>query len=127
MTAINDPVIVAEVRSAFERYETALLANDNTTILDLFIDDPSTVRYGVADHQYGYAEIAAFRASQQPFDRELERLAITTYGSDFAVAQTLFHRDDLPGQVGRQTQVWIRTADGWKVGAAHVSMIGALA
>ena len=127
MTAINDPVIVAEVRSAFERYETALLANDNATILDLFVDDPSSVRYGVADHQYGYEEIAAFRASQRPFQRKLERLAITTYGSDFAVAQTLFHRPDLPGQVGRQTQVWIRTADGWKVGAAHVSMIGALA
>lgn len=120
---LNDPAIVAEVREAFDRYERALLLNDNETLLGMFLNDPSTVRYGVAEVQHGYAEVAAFRRSQAPFERVLSHLVITAYGDDCATASTLFHRPDLPGQVGRQTQVWIRAAGGWRVAAAHVSMM----
>lgn len=120
---LNDPAIVAEVREVFDRYERALLGNDNEVLLGMFLDDPSTVRYGVAEVQHGYAEVAAFRRGQAPFERRLSQLVITSYGDDCATASTLFHRPDLPGQVGRQTQVWIRTADGWRVAAAHVSMM----
>jgi hypothetical protein len=124
---INDPAVVAEVETAFAVYETALLENNNEALLAFFLDDPSTTRYGVADAQHGFAEVAAFRARQSPFDRQLVGTVIATYGHDYAVASTQFLRADLPGQIGRQTQVWVRTEGGWKVAAAHVSMIAATA
>lgn len=120
---LNDPAVLAEVIAAFERYEQALLANDNQSLLGMFLNSPQTVRYGVADVQHGFAEVAAFRQSQKPFERTLDHLVITTYGEDFATASTLFHRLDLPGRTGRQMQTWVRTADGWRVAAAHVSMM----
>ena len=120
---INDPIIVAEVTAAFERYEQALLANDGATLDAMFVTAPQTVRYGVNDIQYGIAEIRAFRAVQQPFSRRLERLVITTYGDSTATASTLFHRPDFPGQVGRQMQTWIKQDGSWRVAAAHVSMM----
>jgi hypothetical protein len=120
---LNDPTVVAEVAAAFERYERALLANDNETLLGMFLDSDVTVRYGVAEVQHGYDEIIAFRKQQAPFTRDLRELVITTYGNDCATASTLFRRPDLPGQLGRQMQTWIRTGDGWRVAAAHVSMM----
>jgi extradiol dioxygenase family protein len=48
---------------------------------------------------------------------------ITSYGRDTAVASTLFYRDTMPGKVGRQMQTWVRFAEGWKIVAAHVSII----
>ena len=120
---LNDPSVVAEVSQAFERYERALLGNDNETLLGMFLNDAATVRYGVADVQHGFDEIARFRRSQVPFKRTLSRTVITAFGDDCATASTLFHRPDLPGQVGRQMQVWVRTENGWRVAAAHVSMI----
>lgn len=120
---INDPAVLAEVEAVFLRYEDALLKNDNDTLLGYFLDDPSTLRYGVGDRQHGFAEVAAFRKTQVPFARTLVDTVITTYGADYAVASTEFVRDELAGQVGRQTQVWIRTDTGWKVAAAHVSMV----
>ena len=120
---INDPIIVAELRDAFERYEAALLAHDAATLDAMFVAAPTTVRYGVAEIQYGIDEIRAFRAGQQPFTRTLDRLVITTYGIDFGTASTLFHRPDFPGQVGRQMQTWIRQGHVWRVAAAHVSMM----
>jgi ketosteroid isomerase-like protein len=122
---INDPGVLAEVEVAFAAYEDALLKNDNETLLAYFLDDPTTTRYGVADVQHGFDEIADFRTRQLPFDRKLVATVIATYGHDHAVASTQFLRDELPGQIGRQTQVWVRTEDGWKVAAAHVSMIAA--
>jgi hypothetical protein len=122
---IDDSVVLAEVGAVFVAYEAALLANDNEALAQMFLNRPETVRYGVNDVQHGYAEILAFRASQSPFDRTLDRTVITSYGSDCATAQTMFIREDVPGKVGRQTQVWIRTPTGWKVAAAHVSMMDA--
>lgn len=122
---INDTATLAEVEAIFAAYETALLRNDNETLACMFLDRPETVRYGLNDVQHGYAEVLAFRATQQPFDRKLDRTIITSYGTGCATAQTLFIRDDTPGKIGRQTQVWVKTETGWKVAAAHVSMMNA--
>lgn len=122
---INDPATLAEVEAVFTAYEGALLRNDNETLARMFLDRPETVRYGVNDVQHGYGEVLAFRATQAPFARKLDRTVITSYGRDCATAQTQFIRDDTPGKIGRQTQVWVRTATGWKVAAAHVSMMDA--
>lgn len=119
----NDPAVLAEVEAIFAAYELALLKNDNETLARMFVDRPDTVRYGLNDVQHGYGELLAFRATQSPFDRMLDRTVITSYGTDCATAQTEFVRDDTPGRIGRQTQVWVRTEAGWKVAAAHVSMM----
>ena len=124
---IDLPEVVAEVTAAFERYETALVANDVTTLDALFHDDPRTIRYGGTETLYGYGEIKSFRAARSPagLARTLSKTVITTYGRDFAVASTLFHRGSTPGKVGRQMQTWMRFAEGWRVVAAHVSLIEA--
>lgn len=116
------PEVVAEVASVFEAYEKALLANDSAILDAMFLQSDRVVRYGVAEVQYGIDEVRRFRAAQKPFDRSLSRTVITTYGRDTAIASTLFHRSDFPGQVGRQMQTWVRTVGGWRVAAAHVSM-----
>ena len=121
------PDVVAEVRAAFERYEKALVSNDVATLDALFRDDPRTVRYGAGEILYGYDEIKAFRAGRSPAGlmRTLSRTVIHTYGRDFAVANTLFHRDNAPGKIGRQTQAWVRFDDGWHIVTGHVSVIDA--
>ena len=124
---IDLPEIVAEVREAFSRYEKALVENDVATLDALFKDSPRTIRYGAAEILYGFGEIAAFRAGRSPagLARSLSRTVITTYGRDFAVASTLFHRPTTPGRIGRQMQTWVRFPEGWRVAAAHVSLMDA--
>jgi len=123
MPVIDDPTVVAEVTDAFARYERALVENDMAALDAMFWNDPRVVRYGIADLQHGMAEIAAFRRTQtNGLPRTLDRLVVTAFGPDLATASTLFRRPDAPGQLGRQTQVWARV-DGWRVVAAHVSMI----
>jgi len=122
---IDDPEILAEVEKIFTVYEVALLANDNALLTTMFLDSPATVRYGLNDIQQGHDEVVAFRATQSAFTRKLDRTVISSYGRDCATASTLFIRDDTPGKIGRQTQVWVRTQSGWKVAAAHVSMMDA--
>lgn len=120
---VDDPDVLAEITAVFHLYEKALLANDVATLDAMFLNSPATVRYGVAEVQYGIDEVRAFRAAQKPFERDLARTVITSYGRDMAIASTLFRRVDFPGEIGRQMQTWIRTADGWRVAAAHVSMM----
>jgi len=122
---INDPAILAEVEAAFAEYEKALTTNDVETLDRLFRNAPETLRYGVGENLYGYAEIAAFRAGRSPAGlmRKLERTSITTYGDDFATANTLFRRETMSGKIGRQSQSWVRFPEGWRVVAAHVSVI----
>jgi hypothetical protein len=122
---IDLPEVVAEVREAFERYEQALVTNDVAALDGFFRDDARTLRYGVAENLYGYAAIKAFRSARSPVGlaRTRSQTVITTYGRDFAVASTLFHRT--PGKVGRQMQTWVRCPQGWRVVAAHVSVIDA--
>jgi hypothetical protein len=122
---IDLPEVVAEVRAAFDRYEKALVSNDVEALDALFRDDPRTIRFGGTENLFGYGEIKAFRAARSPagLARTLANTVITTYGRDFAIASTLFHRTTMPGKVGRQMQTWVRFPDGWFVVAAHVSVI----
>jgi hypothetical protein len=122
---IDLPEAVAEVTAAFERYEKALVSNDVDTLDSIFRNDPRTIRYGGGENLYGYGEIAAFRAARSPagLARTLSKTVITTYGRDHAVASTLYHRPSFPGKIGRQMQTWVRFPEGWRVVAAHVSMI----
>jgi hypothetical protein len=125
MMDIDLPEIVAEVTAAFERYEQAVVSNDVGTLDVLFRDDSRTIRYGATENLYGYDAIKRFRAVRSPIGlaRVLSKTVITTYGRDYAVASTLFHRDTAPGKVGRQTQTWVRCQDGWRVVVGHVSVI----
>ena len=118
------PEVLAEVRAVFDAYERALMAHDLAALNGFFHDDPVTTRYGIADRQRGYAEIAAFRAASAApdFTRALRNTRVSTFGRDFAVAQTEFVRSDTPLR-GFQTQTWVRLPEGWKIVAAHVSMI----
>jgi hypothetical protein len=122
---IDLPEVVAEVRAAFDRYEQALVTNDIAVLDATFHEDARTIRYGTSEILYGFAEIAAFRAARSPVGlmRTLSKTVITTYGREFALASTLFHRDTMPGKVGRQMQTWVRCPEGWRVVAAHVSVI----
>jgi hypothetical protein len=122
---INDPQIVAEIEAAFGRYEAALVGNDVATLTELFWNNPLTIRYGIGEILHGSDEIAAFRSARPSVGlaRRLSRTVITTYGDDFATASTLFHRDSVPGKIGRQMQSWARLDQGWRIVAAHVSVI----
>jgi len=122
---INLPEVKAEVEAAFARYETALVTNDVETLQKLFWNSPHTIRYGIGEILYGWAEIGAFRNARSPagLARVTSRTVITTFGHGFATASTLFHRESMPGKTGRQQQSWARFDDGWHIVAAHVSVI----
>jgi ketosteroid isomerase-like protein len=122
---VDLPDVVAEVRDAFARYEAALVNNDVATLGALFRNDPRTLRYGIGENLYGYEAIQAFRAARSPVGlmRKTAKTVITAYGKDTAVASTLFSRDNAPGRTGRQMQTWVRFAEGWRIVAAHVSII----
>lgn len=119
---INIPTVVKEVEVAFRRYERALNDNDVAVLDELFWASPHTVRYGIAEQLYGFEDVAKFRVTRAQLDlrRELLRVVITTYGRDFATASCEYRRLET-GKQGRQMQTWMRTADGWRVVAAHVS------
>lgn len=120
---INRPEIVAEITEAFNRYEKALVSNDIQTLNELFWNTPHTIRFGLAEQAYGHDAIAGVRAARDPKDlmRTLTRIVITTYGTDFATASCEYRRND-SGRFGRQMQTWMRTGEGWRVAAAHVSI-----
>jgi Protein of unknown function (DUF3225) len=122
---IDLPDVVAEVRAAFDRYETALVTNDVPMLDELFRDDPRTIRYGATEILYGYDEIKSFRAARSPvaLGRRISRTVITTFGRDFAVASTLYERPTAPGKIGRQTQTWVKFPEGWRVVVGHVSLM----
>jgi hypothetical protein len=124
---IDDPKVVAEVTEVFHRYELALMSNDLGTLDALFHAGPTTVRYGVGEVLYGIDEIRAFRTGRgggSP-QRQLGRLAIAAYGEDLATANVEFFREGTERR-GRQSQTWVRFADGGKIVSAHVSIEGAL-
>ena len=121
---VNLPDVVAEVTAAFERYEDALVHNKVAVLDELFWVSPHTLRYGATENLYGYDAIRAFRAARpaQGLGRELLRTVITTYGRDFATANCEFRREGST-KTGRQSQTWLRTPQGWRVVAAHVSLL----
>ncbi|MFN3226373.1 MAG: oxalurate catabolism protein HpxZ [Hyphomicrobiales bacterium] len=120
---INRPDVVDEVEAAFARYEAALIGNDVAELDALFWTSPHTVRYGPAESLYGQDEILAFRKARPSvgLDRVLRRTVITTFGEDFATANTEFTREGTD-KIGLQSQSWVRMPEGWKVVAAHVSL-----
>jgi hypothetical protein len=121
---INLPDVLAEVSAAFARYEKALVSNDVAVLDELFWNSPHTLRYGVGENLYGYGEIQAFRAGRPAVGlaREVLRTVITTYGTDFATANIEFRREGA-ARTGRQSQTWARMPEGWRVVAAHVSLM----
>jgi AtzH-like len=122
---VDLPDVLAEVTEQFTRYEQALVTNEVAVLDALFRADARTLRYGIGENLYGHDAIMAFRAARSPtgLSRRTARTVITTYGRDTAVASTLFYRDTLVGRVGRQMQTWVRFPEGWKIVAAHVSII----
>lgn len=123
---VNDPAVRAEVTAVVDAYETALMANDVEALDGAFWASPHTVRLGVTENLYGFDQIAAFRlgrAGGSP-PRTRLRTQITTFGSDVAIANVEFQRDGT-NTIGRQSQTWIRTPQGWKVASAHVSILQA--
>ena len=124
MLDINRPEIVAEVRAAFDRYEAALVGNDVAVLDELFWHSQSTLRYGATENLYGYDAIAAFRAARSPagLARTLTHVVITTFGADFGTANMEFRRAG-SDRIGRQSHTWVRMPEGWRIVAAHVSLI----
>jgi hypothetical protein len=123
---INLPDVHAEVAAVFARYEHALVHNEVAVLDELFWTSPHTIRYGVGENLYGAVEILAFRKARPAagLARHLHRTVITTFGRDFATAMTEFRRDG-NARLGRQSQTWVRMPQGWRVVAAHVSLIDA--
>ena len=122
---INRPDVLAEVEAAFARYEDALINNRVDVLDELFWNSPSTLRYGPTENLYGHDAIAEFRSARSPagLARRLLKVVITTYGHDFATANCEFERG---GAKGRQSQTWIRMPEGWRIVAAHVSLLAAV-
>ena len=123
-TEINLPEVLAEMTAVFARYEDALVNNKLEVLDELFWDSSLTVRYGAAENLLGIEAIRAFRIARPAVGlaRRLSNTVITTYGRDFATAMTEFHRDR-GTRHGRQSQTWVRLPQGWRVVAAHVSVI----
>jgi hypothetical protein len=121
---INLPEVVSEVEAVFALYEKALVSNDVAVLDELFWSSPHTLRYGVAENLYGYEEIKAFRASRpaQGLARKVLRVVITTLGHDHATVNIEFQREG-SSKIGRQSQTWVRMPEGWRVVAAHVSLM----
>jgi hypothetical protein len=118
---INTPNVLAEVKAVFERYEKAVIHNDVAVLDELFWNSTLTLRYGITENLYGFDSIQSFRASRSKgVERTLNNTVITTYGDDFATANTEFQSAGNPRN-GRQSQTWIRTSDGWRIVSAHVS------
>jgi hypothetical protein len=126
VSQVNLPDVLAEVEAVVDRYETALVTNDVAVLDELFWNHPLTLRFGATENLWSFDEIAAFRAARpsQGLERRVLQRVVQTFGRDFATASLQFERAARPGWVGRQQQTWVRTVDGWRVVAAHVSFMG---
>ncbi|EHR72187.1 Protein of unknown function (DUF3225) [Burkholderiales bacterium JOSHI_001] len=121
---IDAPEVLAELAAIFRDYERALMDNDVAALNRYFWADARVTRYGIADRQWGIDELVAYRAATPApnFTRSLHHLRLHAFGPDLAVAQVEFLRSDTPLR-GFQTQTWARLPEGWRIVAAHVSMI----
>jgi hypothetical protein len=123
---INDPEVVAELSALYPRYEEALVNNDVDTLVNMFWAGPQVMRFGAAENLYGPEELAAFRKSRPTANlaRTVTRLDIASFGPDFASITLEFERAAAGGTVrGRQSQVWVRLPEGWRIVQAHVSLL----
>jgi hypothetical protein len=126
MLEINIPEVLAEVTAVYARYERALVSNDVATLDELFWNDARVLRYGATENLYGYDAIKGFRSARSPLnlERTVLKTVIVTYGRDLATANIEFQRKTTVA-IGRQSQTWLRTDAGWRVVAAHVSLLPA--
>jgi hypothetical protein len=125
---INDPETVAELQALYPQYETALVTNDAETLTRMFWASPHAMRFGIAENLYGIEAIAAFRKGRPPVNlaRNVRRLDIVTFGRDYGSITLEFERTVERKTVrGRQSQVWVRLPEGWRIVAAHVSVLPA--
>ncbi|SEG54209.1 Protein of unknown function [Bryocella elongata] len=123
---VNDPEVVAELAALYPRYEEALVTNDVPVLTEMFWASPLSIRLGAGENLYGEAEIEAFRLSRPAVGlaRRQVRLEIRTFGKDYGSITLEFERDTLNGIVrGRQSQVWVRLDEGWRIVQAHVSIL----
>ena len=123
---INDPEVIAELRTLYPLYEAALVGNDVETLTKMFWASPHAIRFGAGENLYGVGEIEAFRKSRPAVNlaRRVVRLEIVSFGKDFGSITLEFERDTPAGVVrGRQSQVWVRLDEGWRIVSAHVSML----
>jgi Protein of unknown function (DUF3225) len=119
---INKPQVHTELIQQFDRYQQALIDHDVAVLNELFWHNSLTVRYGVGENLYGYAEIAAYRSACDPKDmtQVVGKSVVTSYGHDAATTNIEFTR---AGRKGRQSQTWIRMPEGWRIVIAHVSFM----
>ena len=125
---INDPEVVAELQALYPRYEEALVSNDVDTLMAMFWAGPQVMRFGVTENLYGPEELAAFRKGRPAANlaRTVKRLDIVTFGRDFASITLQFERATPSATIrGRQSQVWVRLPEGWRIVSAHVSLLPA--
>ncbi len=123
---INDPEIVAELQALYPRYEAALVTNDAEALIKMFWASPHAMRFGVTENLYGIDEIAAFRKGRAPVNlaRTIRRLEVVTFGRDYGSITLEFERTvDTRKIFGRQSQVWVRFPEGWRIVSAHVSLL----
>jgi len=123
---VNLPGVLAELRELYPRYEQALVSNDVDTLVAMFWASPKVMRFGVTENLYGQDELEAFRKSRPAanLERRTKRLEIVSFGRDFASITLEFERDTPKGLVrGRQSQVWVRLTEGWRIVSAHVSLL----
>lgn len=121
---INDPAVLAELQALHDGYEAALTSNDVEKLSAFFWSTPEVVRFGISESLYGADEINAFRRARSPIDlsRTVENLKIVALGNSFGTITLEFKRRS-SGMLrqSRQTQVWVRFPEGWKIVSAHVS------
>jgi hypothetical protein len=125
---ISDPATLAELQTLYPKYEQALMTNDVETLTAMFWDSPQVMRFGVTENLYGMEELEAFRKGRSPANlaRRIARLDIVTFGTDFGSVTLEFERDTGGAIIrGRQSQTWVRRPEGWRIVAAHVSLLPA--
>jgi ketosteroid isomerase-like protein len=123
---INDPEVIAELEALYTEYERALVTNDVDKLVAMFWDGQQVVRFGVTENLYGPEELEAFRRARPATNlaRTVKRLDIVSFGRDFASITLEFERSaDQRTVRGRQSQVWVRFPQGWRIVQAHVSLL----
>jgi hypothetical protein len=123
---INDPAVHRELSELYPQYEKALVENDVETLTKMFWASPLAMRFGAGENLYGIDEIESFRKARPAVGlaRRIVRLDIVTFGHDYGSVTLEFERETPTKTVrGRQSQVWARLPEGWRIVAAHVSLL----
>ncbi len=121
MVAVDSPSPVPPgVLEAFWRYDAALLANDKPALDELFQPGPDTLRGDGRNLLVGHDAISGFRSARAAIPtRAVTGLQVRVLADDCVL---IMARTADGAATGLQTQLWRRTAAGWRVAAAHVSL-----